>query len=133
MQPLTPSAPHPPGLEAAAWLRASGSATRDREGGEKEAATAKWKGWSRRPKRVVFETLCALLDLFHGEEGQIFGCVWFVWFHSGSGDAEVSFQCPPCSEQLTLLGFLCSANSSNLKGRSSPNSPPLAALYSFTG
>lgn len=34
----------------------------------------------------------------------LFGCIWFVWFHSGSGGAGVPFQCPPCSEQLTLLG-----------------------------
>ena len=53
----------------------------------------------------------------------LFGCIWFVWFHSRSGGAGVPFQCPPCSEQLTLLGLLCSENTTNLQGRSSPNSP----------
>ena len=63
------SAPYLQGLEATAWLRVRGlgsSATRDRQGGEKEAAAGRWKGWSRRPERGFFETLCALLDLFHG-------------------------------------------------------------------
>lgn len=65
--PLAPSAPHPQQLEDAAWLSARelSSFTGDRKG-EKEAAAGRWKGWGRRPERVFFETLCALLDLSLG-------------------------------------------------------------------
>lgn len=91
----------------------SSSATRNRKEGEKEAA-----GDQKEPSLKPF-VLCLTFSMAE----YLFGCIWFVWFHSGSGGAGVPFQCPPCSEQLTLLGLLCSENTPNLRGRSTPNSP----------
>jgi len=130
--PLPRSAPHPQQPEAAAWLGGSGGSSSapgiGREGRRRRQQPGGSDGaGDEKESSLKHFVLCLTFSM--GTKGRMFGGICFVWFHSGG--AGVPFQCPPRSEQLTLLVCLCSEKLPDLQGRPSPNPP--AASSSLTG